>query len=293
MIAHWGEVEGRVLETGPMRLTRVDLGDAIGSDRIGVALLKVQPGGRSSPVHCELAEEEIFYVLRGSGLLWQDDGGGATTHEVRAGDCIVHVAATEYHTLVAGDDGLDVLAFGQRVLVTATSLPRAGVLRMEETVDQSTGPHPWEREAAAGELELPEPGPRPKNVIAFDDAPAILNGTVQILGDSAGSVRTGLNSLTLTPDGDPYVPHCHSAEEEIFVVLEGSGIVRLGEEEHPVRAGHAISRRPGTGVPHSFVATDGAFTHLAYGTREPNDIVLYPETGEVWLRGVDVRLQAR
>ena len=69
MIAHWDEVEGRVLETGPMRLTRVDLGDAIGSDRIGVALLKIQPAGRSSPVHAELAEEEIFYVLRGSGIL--------------------------------------------------------------------------------------------------------------------------------------------------------------------------------------------------------------------------------
>jgi uncharacterized cupin superfamily protein len=291
VIAHWDEVEGRVLETGPMRLTRIDLGDAIESDRIGVALLKVQPGGRSSPVHCELAEEEIFYVLRGSGLLWQDDGSGPTTHEVRTGDCIVHVAATEYHTLVAGGDGLDVLAFGQRVWATATSLPRAGVLRMDETVDQSTGPHPWEREAAAGELELPEPGPRPKNVVALDDAPAILGGTVRILGDAAGSVRTGLNSLTLTQGGDPYVPHCHSAEEEIFVVLEGEGIVRLGEEEHAVRTGHAISRRPGTGVPHSFVTTSGPFTQLAYGTREPNDIVHYPESGEVWLRGVDVRLK--
>lgn len=293
MIAHWDEVEGRVLERGPMRLTRIDLGNAIGSDRIGVALLKVQPGGRSSPVHCELAEEEIFYVLRGSGLLWQDDDSGPATHEVRAGDCIVHVAATEYHTLVGGEDGLDVLAFGQRVWATATSLPRAGVLRMDETVDISTGPHPWDREAAAGELELPEPSPRPKNVVAFADAPSILNGTVRILGDTAGSVRTGLNSLTMNPGGDPYVPHCHSAEEEIFVILEGSGIVRLGGEEHPVRAGHAISRRPGTGIPHSFVATEGPFTHLAYGTREPNDIVLYPETGEVWLRGVDVRLQAR
>jgi uncharacterized cupin superfamily protein len=293
VIAHWDEVEGRVLERGPMRLTRVDLGDAIGSDRIGVALLNVQPGGRSSPVHCELAEEEIFYVLRGSGLLWQDDGSGPATHEVGAGDCIVHVAATEYHTLVAGDDGLDVLAFGQRVYATASSLPRPGVLRMEETVDISAGPHPWDREAAAGELELPNPSPRPKNVVAFADAPVILNGTVRILAETAGSVRTGLNSLTMTPDGDPYVPHCHSAEEEIFVILAGAGILRLGDEEHPVRAGHAISRRPGTGIPHSFVAVEGPFTHLAYGTREPNDIAFYPETGEVWLRGVDVRLRTR
>jgi hypothetical protein len=74
---------------------------------------------------------------------------------------------------------------------------------MEETVDISTGPRPWVREAAAGELELPDASPRPKNVVAFADAPVILNGTVRILGETAGSVRTGLNSLTMTPDGDP------------------------------------------------------------------------------------------
>ena len=290
MIAHWDEVEGRVLETGPMRLTRVDLGDSIGSDRVGVALLKIQPGGRSSPVHAELAEEEIFYVLRGSGILWQDDGSGPATCEVREGDTIVHVAATEYHTLVAGDDGLDVLAFGERTWATATWLPRAGVLRMDATVDVSTGPHPWEREAAAGELELPEPGPRPKNVVALADAPVIMDGTVQILGATGGSVRTGLNTFVQSAE-TKYVPHCHSASEEIFVILEGSGTFHAGDEQHDVRAGHAVSRRPGTGVAHWFVAGEGGMTQLAYGTREPNDIVHYPASGEVLLCGVGVTLK--
>jgi uncharacterized cupin superfamily protein len=288
VIAHWDEIEGRLLETGPMRLTRIDLGDAIESDRIGVGLLKIQPGGRSSPVHCELAEEEIFFVLRGSGLLWQDD----QTHQVGPDDCIVHVAEEQLHTLVAGPDGLDVLAFGQRVWATATYLPRAGVARMAVTIDVSSGPHPWEREAAAGELELPEPSPRPKNVVALADAPTILDGAVRVLGETGGSVRTGLNMFTQA-EGTPYVPHCHSAEEEIFVILEGSGTVHLGEEQHQVRAGHAISRRPGTGVPHRFEAGPGGMTHLAYGTREPNDIVYYPETGEVLIRGVGVTLQTR
>jgi uncharacterized cupin superfamily protein len=291
VIAHWDEVEGRLLETGPMRLTRVDLGDAIGSDRIGVGLLRIQPGGRSSPVHMELGEEEIFFVHRGSGLLWQDDGNGPATCEVGKGDTIVHVAEEQFHTLVAGDDGLDVLAFGQRVWVTATWLMRAGVVRMTATVDVSDGPHPWEREAAAGALELPEPGPRPKNVVALADAPVILDGKVRILGDTGGSVRTGLNTFE-QKQGDHYVPHCHSAEEEIFVVTEGSGTFHAGDEVHEVRAGHAVSRRPGTGVPHWFEAGPEGMTHLAYGTREPNDIVYYPETGEVLLCGVGVRLKA-
>ena len=289
MIAHWDEVEGRLLETGPMRLTRVDLGDAIESDRVGVGLLKIQPGGRSSPVHCELTEEEIFYVLRGSGLLWQDE----QTHEVGPDDCIVHVAEEQSHTLVGGPGGLDVLAFGQRVWATATLLPRAGVVRMAATIDVSTGPHPWEREAAAGELELPEPSPRPANVVALEEAETVLDGAVRLLGKSGGSVRTGLGHNTLAPGARVAPPHCHSAEEEIFVILDGSGTLHLGDEQHPVRAGHAISRRPGTGVPHSFVAGDEGMTFLSYGTREPNDIAYYPETGEVRLRGVGVALQTR
>ena len=287
MIAHWDEVEPRLLETGPIRLTRIDLGDAIGSDRIGVGLLEVQPGARSSPVHCELAEEEIFYVLRGSGLLWQDE----RTHEIAPDDCIVHVAEEQFHTLVAGPDGLDVLAFGQRVWATATYLPRAGVARMAVTIDVSTGPHPWEREAAAGHLQLPEPTPRPPNVVGLAGAKSAQDGSVRLLGKSCGSVRTGLNHVTLAPGTRGAPPHCHSAEEEIFVVLEGTGTLRLDDEEHPVRAGHAISRRPGSAVCHSFVAGDGGMTYLAYGTREPNDIAYYPETSEVRLRGVGVGMK--
>ena len=34
------------------------------------------------------------------------------TYEVRAGDCLVHLGGEDAHTLVAGPDGLDVLAFG-------------------------------------------------------------------------------------------------------------------------------------------------------------------------------------
>jgi uncharacterized cupin superfamily protein len=292
VIAHWDEIEGRLLETGPMRLTRIDLGEAIGSDRVGVALLRIQPGGRSSPVHCELAEEEIFYVLRGSGLLYQDEGSEPITCEIGEGDTIVHVAEQQFHTLVGGPDGLDVLAFGQRAWATATWLPRAGVVRMSATVDVSGGPHPWQREADAGELELPEPGARPANVVALGDAPVIVDGAVRILGATGGSVRTGLNTFTQTAEGPAYIPHCHSAEEEIFVVLEGSGTFHAGEEAHDVRAGHAVSRRPGTGVPHWFTPGPEGMTHLAYGTREPNDIVYYPESGEVLLCGVGIRLKA-
>ena len=71
-IAHWDDVEPLDLRRGPMQLDRIDLGSAAGTKEVGVARLKLDPGGRSSPVHVELDEEEIFYVLAGSGLSWQE-----------------------------------------------------------------------------------------------------------------------------------------------------------------------------------------------------------------------------
>ncbi len=83
-------------------------------------------------------------------------------------------------------------------------------------------------------------------------------------------------------------PHCHSAEEEIFVVLAGEGALVLGDDEHPVRAGTIVGREAGTGIAHVFRAGPDGLTFLAYGTREPNDICYYPRSGKVFLGGVGV-----
>lgn len=283
MLAHWDEVERKRLDSGEIQAWATDLGSAAGSVDVGVTRYQLDPGRRSSPVHVELAEEEIFYVLEGSGLLWLD----GEAHEIGAGDCVVALASEHMHAFVAGDDGLDLLAFGQRADPAMTFLPRAGVLRAGLTIDVSTGPHPWEREAAAGPLELPPPSPRPANVVNLDEVEGEFEGSWKRLGRAAGSLRTGLNWGRLDP-GEEDPPHCHSADEEIFVVLAGGGTLLLGEEEHPVRAGHVISRPPGTGVAHGWRAGDEGLTALFYGTREPNDMIFYPRTREVYLKGLRV-----
>jgi uncharacterized cupin superfamily protein len=295
VIAHWDEIEPEHEAAGPIAVQRIDLGEAAGSRDVGAARLLVEAGKRTSPVHVELDEEEIFYVLAGSGLSWQD----GKTYDVRPGDCIVHRVAEEAHTLIAGPDGLDVLAFGQRADATATYLPRAGVVRMGVTVEVRNTPHPWEREAAAGELELPEPGPRPANIVYLDHVDGRFGGLVKPIGSAAGSVRTGLNWISLPAREESAPPHCHSAEEELFVVLDGAGTLKLWPspqatrgrpdakpEEHPVRAGHVVSRPPGTRIAHSFHAGDSGLTFLAYGTREPNDIAYYPRSNKIFFRGV-------
>jgi len=263
-----------------------DLGTPAGTVGVGVTRWEVDPGKWSTPVHAELIEEEIFYVLAGSGLAWMD----GETYEIGPGDCMVYNAAEESHTHKAGPDGLDMLAFGMRAYNTGTLLPRAGTVRMDPAwVDASPDMrHPWEREAAAGEPPVGEVSPRPAHIVHFSAATRLdVKASIdRDLGRSAGSERTGLCHVEVAAGKQGAPHHCHSAEEEIFVILEGGGTLRLGEEQAPIRAGHVLGRPPGTGVAHSFRAGDEGLTYLAYGTREPNDIAYYPDSDKVNFRGI-------
>jgi uncharacterized cupin superfamily protein len=294
---HWDDVEGSRRTAGHLDSTWFDLGSAAGTQDVGVQRIRVEPGGWSTPAHVEHGEEEIFYVLGGSGLSWQDEGPGEPrTYEIRPDDCIVHVTFGELHTLHAGPDGLDVLAFGQRALGSGAWLARAGIAWVGPTwTSVGEEPAPWAREAAAGAPALPDaPSPRPANIVNAADVPAETRDGATVarsrrdLGTAAGSVRTGLKHLTLPPGKLGVAPHCHSAEEELFVVLDGAGDLVLGDEEIPVHAGHVVARPPGTGVAHTFRAGLDGLTYLAYGTRVPNDICFYPRSGKVSFRGVGV-----
>ena len=253
----------------------------------------------STPLHLEGADEEIFYVLGGSGTSVQRERGEMAGHGVGAGDCLVHRALENAHTLEAGDDGLDVLAFGERALAGGvTWLPRAGVAWLGYTwapVGEEDD-HPWAREAAVGPPEIGELSPRPANIVNVGDVEAVerdgptVGRRVRDLGRAAGSVRTGLRHAEVLPGKLNAPPHCHSAEEEIFVVLGGGGDLLLWEPdgvvEHPVVAGSVVTRLPGTGIAHAFRGGEGGMTVLMYGTRDPNDICFYPRSGKVFFTGL-------
>ncbi|MEA2272629.1 MAG: hypothetical protein QOI98_1337 [Solirubrobacteraceae bacterium] len=288
-LIHWDDVAPVRRDAGPLSGAWRPLGEAAGTIGVGLRRIEIDPGMRSTPVHRHTAEEEFFFVLGGSGLSWQD----GKTYEVGVSDCILHKVEEEAHTLIAGPDGLDVLAFGPRRDGLLTVLPRAGVAWAGgQWVELAGGATPWEREAAAGELDVPDPSPRPPTILALDDVPVTRNEHGRVsnvrrdFGDNMGAVTTGLGHLIVTPGRRCYPMHCHSAEEELFVVLMGSGKVLLGDDEQPVRAGHVVSRPPGTGVAHAFEAGEEELVLLAYGTRDPNDIAYYPDSNKISFRGV-------
>ena len=266
----------------------------------GVKRIRVDAGRWSTPAHVENSEEEIFYVLSGSGISWQD----GTCYEVSSGDCLVHTARTEAHTLRAGAEGLEVLAFGERHLASGARLPRAGVSwglgAWVRTGAEDE--HPWKLESEAGEPEVGESAERPAWIVNIADVESepFGNGSVESsardLGFAAGSVRTGLNLVSVPPGKLNVPPHCHSVEEEIFVVLEGEGELELTPTPSawpdavtgtfPVRAGSTVARPAGTRVAHCFRAAPSGLTLLSYGTRDSGDIAYYPRSNKINFRGI-------
>lgn len=287
-VIHWDALETKTRTAGDISSKWTLLGEAAGTVGVGLRRIEVTEGKRTTALHVHGAEEEIFFVLGGSGLLYH----GSSACEVRAGDCTVHLPGKDAHTLRGGAQGLDVLVFGTRVPVEICYLPRAEMAWGGPTVVGAPGLlNLWEKDAEKGPLTFPL-GPRPENVVSIDSVPVRTaerkgrRGTWRALGRTAGAIRTGLNHVTLDPGSLGAPAHCHSAEEEVFVILEGEGVCTLGTEEIPVRRGHVVARPPGTGVAHAFQAGPEGLTYLAYGTREPNDITYYPKSKKVFLRGI-------
>ena len=287
-ITHFDDVEPIVIDRGPLQGRRHRLGAAAGMHRTGLSRYVLGPGERAMPVHVHADEEEVFHVLAGSGFSWQD----GKAYAVAAGDTIVHLPRAEAHTIVAGDDGLDVLAFGSGSDTGMTWLPRAKSWWMGPHWLPDDAGNPFQREADAGPLELPEPETQ---------RPATVKGLAELeeegherpgyserwrrLADGCGATAAGLNRGVLAPGSKTCPLHWHSAEEECFVILEGEGEMRLGDERFAVRPGSVVARPPDTGVGHQLQAGDSGLTYLVYGTRLPYDYCYYPDSKKLGFGG--------
>ncbi|MSO57527.1 MAG: hypothetical protein EXQ77_00615 [Thermoleophilia bacterium] len=308
IVTHWDEIEPRRREQGHLGGAWQSLTGAL-SQTVGVQRIVVDPGKWATPLHLEGSEEEIFYVLAGSGVSVQRDGpdGSDRAFAVGSGDCLVHLASRHAHTLQAGADGLSVLAFGERHPLGNTLLPRAGVSWLGTTwVRAGTADeHPWTREAETGPPEVGALDERPGRIVNAEAVePTVRRGATvsrasRDLGRAAGSIRTGLRLFDVDPGKFMSAPHSHSAEEELFVILAGDGMVELTPgprarelgaeaESHPVRAGSTVVRRAATGVAHALRAGEEGLRVLAYGTRRPEDVAYYPRSNKLFFRGVGV-----
>jgi uncharacterized cupin superfamily protein len=98
-------------------------------------------------------------------------------------------------------------------------------------------------------------------------------------GTAAAKLGAGYDILAPGKRSCPY--HFHRAQEELFVILEGAGSLRVAGEMLPVKAGDVVFIPPGPEYPHQFVNTsDAPMKYLSISTQERPEICEYPDSGK-------------
>ena len=122
---------------------------------------------------------------------------------------------------------------------------------------------------------LDMPGqPRPRQLKA-EGVASVLRG----VGDATGLTRMGVSVRSIAAGDAGTNRHFHEVEEEWVWVLSGSGRVRIGPLDLPVRAGSFVAVPPGP-RPHCFVAGAEGLVLLEGGERRRDEeTVWYPDAG--------------
>lgn len=104
-----------------------------------------------------------------------------------------------------------------------------------------------------------------------------------VISDRIGSRLLGYNLTVVPPRAKACPFHNHHNNEELFFVLEGSGTLRFGDEEFPIRKHDAIACPPGKrDVAHQIINTGATdLKYLAISTKERVDVVEYPDSDKV------------
>jgi uncharacterized cupin superfamily protein len=114
-----------------------------------------------------------------------------------------------------------------------------------------------------------------------DRAPLYDGGMGARLGTGTAAKQMGASIDILPPGkrGCPY--HFHYAEEEMFIVLEGEGTLRVAGEMLPIRAGDVMFIPAGPEYPHQILNTSNApLKYLSLSTKADTEICEYPDSGK-------------
>lgn len=104
-------------------------------------------------------------------------------------------------------------------------------------------------------------------------------GTRLAAGTAAQKLGASIDTVPPGKRSCPY--HFHHAQEEMFIILEGTGTLRVAGEMLPIRAGDVIFIPPGPEYPHHILNTSQApLKYLSISTRETPEICEYPDSGK-------------
>jgi len=103
---------------------------------------------------------------------------------------------------------------------------------------------------------------------------AVSEGTVaRKLGCGVDTVAPGQQSC-------PY--HFHHSQEEMFIILEGQGTLRVADELLPIKAGDVIFIPCGPEYPHHILnSSEAELKYLSISTQDRPEVCEYPDSGKL------------
>ncbi len=101
---------------------------------------------------------------------------------------------------------------------------------------------------------------------------------------TADSEEFGLGAMyvRVAPGKRAFPVHNHLANDEMFIVLEGEGTYRFGEDEHAVKAGDVcLAPKGGKEMAHQLINSGAEdLVYIGLSTMSDPDIVEYPDSGK-------------
>jgi mannose-6-phosphate isomerase-like protein (cupin superfamily) len=171
-------------------------------------------------------EEEIYFVEEGRAVLHYGD----QTYAMRANDFTYLPPGLKHSIANSTDQSLRVLVIGFKIpssISIGTPSPKPKIVNLDDVKEETVEGHPT---SVLYKLLL---GPRTGKRDAIDDA----------------YVVTSFFWMSFAPGGTNF-PHHHQTAEEIYLVLDGEGVMVAGggmdgiEGRHPAKAGDAYYFRP-------------------------------------------------
>jgi len=102
------------------------------------------------------------------------------------------------------------------------------------------------------------------------------------IGNALGMRGLGAMYVTVEPGSRAFPFHNHLGNDEMFVILEGTGSYRFGNQEFVVRAGDVCAApRGGPETAHQLINTgDKPLKYIGISTSNDPEVVEYPDSGK-------------
>ena len=116
---------------------------------------------------------------------------------------------------------------------------------------------------------------------AFEQGEAWRSADARI-AEQIGLTQLGCAYSEVPPgkSGCPF--HVHHVEDELFIILEGEGVYRFGEDRYEVRAGDVLGA-PAGGPEYAHKLTNtgsGPLKYISISTKAETEVCEYPDSGK-------------